>query len=299
MANGGSGTMSAQIDSAPANLTANSFTRAGYTFAGWYTNSSGTGGTAYANQVSYNFAADLTLYAQWTPNPLTITYDTQGGGSIANGSTTTGASIASSPGTPIQAGFVFQGWFAASSGGTAITFPYAHGRTADFTLFTQWAPDPTATTVPVATTAPAMSPPASTTTSPTVSVPPSEPTPTIEAPRRIRTGTTVTVVARGFLPGESVVMSVGESGKTRVVIADSSGEVRLTVRLTSIDDGSRTVARASAGNRKASQEIEIKDPPKALPNTGSSLLLDVLVGSLFLIAGLAIIARRRFAPYGK
>ena len=76
--------------------------------------------------------------ATWTANTLTITYDSQGGSSISNGSTTTGASISASPGTPTRSGYTFNGWFAASSGGSAISFPYAHGQTANFTLYAQW-----------------------------------------------------------------------------------------------------------------------------------------------------------------
>jgi uncharacterized repeat protein (TIGR02543 family) len=44
----------------------------------------------------------------------------------------------SSPGTPTRAGFAFAGWFIASSGGSAISFPFAHGQTANFTLYAQW-----------------------------------------------------------------------------------------------------------------------------------------------------------------
>jgi uncharacterized repeat protein (TIGR02543 family) len=42
------------------------------------------------------------------------------------------------PGTPTRTGYTFAGWFVATSGGSAITFPYAHGQTADFTLYAQW-----------------------------------------------------------------------------------------------------------------------------------------------------------------
>ena len=70
-ANTGSGSMTAQ--SANYNvataLTSNSFTKTGYTFAGWNTVAGG-GGTAYANAASYAFTASTTLYAQWTPIPI-------------------------------------------------------------------------------------------------------------------------------------------------------------------------------------------------------------------------------------
>ena len=119
-------------------------TRAGYTFNGWYDASSG-GTLVGAANATYTPAntSGFTLYAQWTANTLTVTYNSQGGSSIGSGSTVTGGSISSSPGTPTWSGHEFIGWFAASSGGSAITFPYAHGRTANFTLYAQWLTDQT------------------------------------------------------------------------------------------------------------------------------------------------------------
>ena len=64
-ANGGTGTMTPQVANVPTALTLNTFTRTGYTFAGWDTIGVG-GGTAYADGAIYDFAADVTLYAQWT-----------------------------------------------------------------------------------------------------------------------------------------------------------------------------------------------------------------------------------------
>lgn len=85
-ANTGSGSMSNQTMAygASANLTSNSFTKAGYTFAGWNTASDGTG-AMYTNGQSYTMgASDVTLFAQWsiiitTPIAQTITF-----GSLAN-----------------------------------------------------------------------------------------------------------------------------------------------------------------------------------------------------------------------
>jgi uncharacterized repeat protein (TIGR02543 family) len=63
-ANGGMGTMVSETASAATPLTANKYTRIGYTFTGWNTLANGTG-TAYANKASYPFAISTTLYAQW------------------------------------------------------------------------------------------------------------------------------------------------------------------------------------------------------------------------------------------
>jgi len=164
-ANGGTGSMMAQTSDTATTLTPNSFARAGYTFSGWHTTSSGTGGTSYTDQESYGFTSDTVLHAQWTANPLAVTFNTQGGSSINPGSTTTGASLAD-PGTPTQNGYTFNGWFTSPTGGTALTFPYAHGQTADFTLYAQWTAVPQSSS-PAAVQSPTTTEPSPTTTTST------------------------------------------------------------------------------------------------------------------------------------
>lgn len=117
-------------------------TRVGYTFNGWFAASSG--GSAITFPYTHGQVADFTLYAQWTANSLAVIYNSQGGSAVANGSTVTGGTIASSPATPTKGTDTFKGWFAASSGGLAISFPYVHGKTADFTLYAQWMTDQSA-----------------------------------------------------------------------------------------------------------------------------------------------------------
>lgn len=62
--NGGTGSMAPQSSIGPAVLNSNQFARSGYTFTGWNSAANGSG-TNYAYGSSYNFAANLTLYAQW------------------------------------------------------------------------------------------------------------------------------------------------------------------------------------------------------------------------------------------
>src|ERR1039458_2385172 len=64
-ANGGTGTMATETHTVPTPLTANAFTRTGYTFNDWNTVAGGTG-TSYANGATYVLTASGTLYAQWT-----------------------------------------------------------------------------------------------------------------------------------------------------------------------------------------------------------------------------------------
>ena len=97
-----------------ATLTANGFQRAGYTFTGWNTKVDGTG-TAYTNKQSVNIATDegatVTLYAQWRPNTYTVSFDSNGGSSIANNTVTFGSTYDSLPlPTPTRVGYTFAGW---------------------------------------------------------------------------------------------------------------------------------------------------------------------------------------------
>ena len=291
MANGGTGTMAAQTDSTSANLTANSYSNPGHSFTGWHTTISGTGGTSYANQASFNFASDITLYAQWTPNNLVVTHDTQGGSTIANGSTGTGAAISTSPGTPTRDGYTFNGWFTAATGGTAITFPYTHARTANFTLYAQWTlvPVPTTTTTTTATTTTTI---ATTTTLPIAAAAIPTASPTLQAPRTAVVGEPISVMAKGFKPGEKVVLRIG-AGKTTTLIADAKGEVRLELVLGSTSRGkNQVVASAVSGGLSAKSEIRVTTP-QVLPATGSTTAPLVMWGVITTLLGCAISWRRR------
>jgi uncharacterized repeat protein (TIGR02543 family) len=71
-ANSGAGTMSAQSAARATNISSNTFTYSGYTFAGWNTAADGSG-SPFANNASFPFTADTVLYAQWTLTPVVTT----------------------------------------------------------------------------------------------------------------------------------------------------------------------------------------------------------------------------------
>jgi len=75
-ANSGAGDMTSQQISAgsPQNLSANAFTRVGYSFKNWNTSADGSG-TSYADsaQFSASVTENIILYAQWTNNKNTFT----------------------------------------------------------------------------------------------------------------------------------------------------------------------------------------------------------------------------------
>ncbi len=78
------GSMVAQASTTAANLSANRYQRSGYTFTGWNTAVNGSG-TPYGAGVNFNFATDLTLYAQWqlAPTPPPSAGGSESSGSLA------------------------------------------------------------------------------------------------------------------------------------------------------------------------------------------------------------------------
>ncbi len=151
-ANGGSGTMNAQsiVSGMSAALNSNTFTRSGYTFAGWATSS--TGAVAYANGATYTMgSANVTLYAKWTAITYSVTYNSNGatGGSVPTdgGAYQTGATVTvkANTGSLAKTNNTFIGWNTTTSGsGTkyvAGTGTFAMGS-ANVTLYAMWLPTP-------------------------------------------------------------------------------------------------------------------------------------------------------------
>jgi uncharacterized delta-60 repeat protein/uncharacterized repeat protein (TIGR02543 family) len=137
--NGGLGTMANQVSAFAANLNNIGFTYAGYTFRYWTLFSDGSG-SSWLNQASYDFANTATLYAQWSADSHVVTYDTDGGSSVANGSFNTDGSM-NLPSAPTRNGYIFNGWFTSPSGGTALSSPYSPSATSAITLYAQWSVD--------------------------------------------------------------------------------------------------------------------------------------------------------------
>lgn len=128
-ANDGSGTMSNSnhtYDSAKT-LTANAFTRVGYTFLGWSTISTSTSAT-YTNQQSVkNLTATkngtVNLYAIWKANTYTITYDGNGAtsGSMNKSTHTYDTDKNLTANAFVKDGYEFAGW-STSYNATSVTY---------------------------------------------------------------------------------------------------------------------------------------------------------------------------------
>lgn len=140
-ANGGSGAPSAQTKWYNESLTLSSTkpTRTGYTFAGWNTNSSGTG-TNYSAGGTYTGNAAVTLYAKWTAITYTVSYNANGGtGAPGNQTKTYGRTLTLSSTVPTRTNYNFKGW-ATSASATTPNYQPGGSYTANVavTLYAVW-----------------------------------------------------------------------------------------------------------------------------------------------------------------
>ena len=143
-ANGGTGAPGSQkkAQDITLKLSTTTPTRTGYTFNGWNTNNSGTG-TNYAAGANYTANANVTLYAKWTANKYTVTFDKQNGAGGSNNVSATYGSAMPSATMPTRTGYTFQGYFDAQTGGNQ--YYKADGssaknwdKTAAATLYARW-----------------------------------------------------------------------------------------------------------------------------------------------------------------
>ena len=117
-ANNGSGTMANQVIKGSGNLNQNAFTRSNYTFKGWSTSAAGSVQYTDKAAISVNESTkgEMTLYAVWEPNAVTVTLDKQGG----TGGTNSVQAIYNSPmpaaTMPTRTGYTFDGYYAGPNG---------------------------------------------------------------------------------------------------------------------------------------------------------------------------------------
>ena len=139
-ANGGTGKMGPQSESAPTALSLNGFVWTRHSFVDWNTSSNGAG-TSYANGAVYPFGASTTLFAQWRLGKVpshAVTFEANGGTGFMTPEVDNSAT-ALSPNHFVRTGYVFVKW-STSVDGSGIEF--APGATYPFTrsvtLFAQW-----------------------------------------------------------------------------------------------------------------------------------------------------------------
>ncbi|GHU72925.1 hypothetical protein FACS189450_11680 [Spirochaetia bacterium] len=111
-------------------------TRTGYVFDNWY--DAATGGSVVSWPLTVN--RDITVYARWdaegeTIIHYTVTFDTQGGSTIAAQTVNAGSAV-TQPGDPIKPGFDFDNWYTAVTGGTVVSWPLTVNR--NTTVYARW-----------------------------------------------------------------------------------------------------------------------------------------------------------------
>ena len=103
----------------------------GYTFAGWFTDKDCT--TAY--DFSSKVTGDITLYAKWNINAYTVSFDSNGGSSVAAQSVAYNTT-ASKPADPSKTGYTFADWFTDKD--CTKAYDFSSKVTGNITLYAKW-----------------------------------------------------------------------------------------------------------------------------------------------------------------
>ncbi|MBO4573624.1 MAG: InlB B-repeat-containing protein, partial [Clostridia bacterium] len=104
-----------------------------HTFVGWYSDAEFAGEALFGE---YTPEADVTLYARWQINDVTVTFETNGGTAVDAVAAQGKAEIELLPDTS-RYGYRFDGWYDNEAIlGDAVSFPYT--AVADVTLFASW-----------------------------------------------------------------------------------------------------------------------------------------------------------------
>ncbi len=123
-------------------LTANAYSRKGYTFNGWNTKANGKG-TAYADKadgstLTKTNGSSVTLYAQWKKKNYTITYNLNSGTNSKDNPAKYNIETATiTLQNPTRKGYTFKGWYIDSNYKNQIK-QIKKGSTGNKTLYAKW-----------------------------------------------------------------------------------------------------------------------------------------------------------------
>lgn len=143
-ANSGTGAQYSQtaVANTTTALTANRFTKNGYYLSGWTTAADGTG-TRYSPGENYTFAANETLFAEWTLSTSgTVSFDpNNGSGTMVQQTASNIAALSKS--TLTRTGYSFAGWNTSADGsGTDYTDEQQITFDGPMTLYAMWRRNP-------------------------------------------------------------------------------------------------------------------------------------------------------------
>jgi uncharacterized repeat protein (TIGR02543 family) len=117
-------------------IKANAFTRAYYGFTGWNTEADGSGEFYAALSVITNVNDDIVLYAQWSQDNFTVTFNPNGGDVEPNEAITGLDGRLESFPVPVNGQLIFDGWFTQLTGGELLTADTVFSG--DTTVFARW-----------------------------------------------------------------------------------------------------------------------------------------------------------------
>ncbi|WP_206105479.1 InlB B-repeat-containing protein [Paenibacillus thalictri] len=129
--NGGSAVNSQAINYNGTGAQPTAPTKAGYTFAGWYRDSGLTNAFDFGSAIT----GDTTLYAKWTVNKYTLTFNSNSGSTVSS-QTLDYNSTAVQPVSPTRASYTFAGWYRDSE--LTNAFNFSSMITGDTTLYAKW-----------------------------------------------------------------------------------------------------------------------------------------------------------------
>lgn len=117
-------------------ITLKDATRTGYAFAGWYDAASDGN---KVTQIAKGSTGNIDLYAYWTANQYTVTFDSNGGDPpIPESKLVTYDQPYGELATVSWTGHTFLGWFTEKTGGTKITADSIVSTADNHTLYAQW-----------------------------------------------------------------------------------------------------------------------------------------------------------------
>ncbi len=137
-ANGGSGSIASisAEEGSEITLPENVFTKDGCIFAGWATESDGN--VSYSDKAKITVTGGITLYAKWSLETYTITYELNGGTNATDNPAD--YNVETDTITLKEAaknGYAFSGWYKEASFETKIT-EITKGSTGNITLYAKW-----------------------------------------------------------------------------------------------------------------------------------------------------------------
>ena len=106
-------------------------TKTGHTFKGWYSDKGCKTAFNFNTQVKFN----ITLYAKWEANKVKVTFNANGGSTVATQQVGYG-SKAKAPTAPTRRGYDFKGWY--SDKGLTKAYDFKTAVKSNITLYAKW-----------------------------------------------------------------------------------------------------------------------------------------------------------------